>query len=348
MKLADVIPLYKNKNKDACTNYRPISLLLTISKVLEKIVYKCTYKFLDDNNLLYDSQYGFRSKHSCENAIKELTGAILKGAEQKKLTLSVFLDLSKAFDTLSHKLLLTKLEKYGVRGIAYKWFHSYLSNRRLRSKCSTRMSTDPTYSEYYPVEYSMPQGSCLGPLLFMIFVNDLHEQLQHCKCILFADDTTIYICHNSIRYMKWCIEQDLSILSDWFKANKLTLNIGKSVGLLFNLINRKGNTELEIKIEGQNIPLVNETKFLGVWVDSKLDWKIHTDKVLLKIKHNMNLLQQSKNLLPIHTKKILYYAQIHSHISYGLLVWGPMCSKDKLKKLQSMQNQCLKLITRNI
>ena len=207
------------------------------------------------------------------------------------------------------------------------------------------MSNNPTYSDYYPVEYSTLQGSCLGSLLFMVFVNDLYEQLQHCKCILFADDTTIYICHNNLRYMKWSVEEDLSVLSNWFKANKLTLNSGKSVGLLFNPTNKKSTTELDIKIEGQTIPMVNETKFLGVWIDSKLDWKIHTDKVLLKIKCNMNLLQQSKNLLPLHAKKILYHAQIHSHISYGLLVWGPMCSKQILKKLQSMQNQCLKLIT---
>ena len=139
----------------------------------------------------------------------------------------------------------------------------------------------------------------------MIFVNDLHDQLQHCNCILFADDTTIYITHKSIKYMRWCVQEDLVTLSDWFRANKLTLNIGKSVGVLFNLTGVKIVEDIDITLEGQQIPMVKKTKFLGVWIDSKLDWNTHTDKVLLKIKHKMNLLQQSKNLLPQHSKKIL-------------------------------------------
>ena len=164
------------------------------------------------------------------------------------------------------------------------------------------------YSSYYDIKFGTPQGSCLGPHLFMIFVNDLHDQLQHCKCILFADDTTIYICHDNLRYMKWCIEEDLSILNDWFKADKLTLNVGKSVCLLFNLNNQKLESNLDIVLDDQKIPIVNETKFLGVWVDSRLDWNTHADKVLLKIKHNMNLLQQSKNLLTTQCKK---YSFLH-------------------------------------
>ena len=124
----------------------------------------------------------------------------------------------------------------------------------------------------------------------MIFVNNLHDQLQHCKSILFADDTTIYICHDNLRYMKWCIEEDLSILNDWFRVNKLTLNVGKSVGVQFNLNNKKLVSKLEITLEDEKIPMVNETKFLGFWVDSRLDWNTHADKVLLKIKCNMNLL----------------------------------------------------------
>ena len=318
MKLGDVIPLYKSKNKDNCTNYRPISLLLTISKVLEKIIYKQTYSFLDKNNLLYESQYGFKSKHSCENAITELTSEILKGTEKNKLTFSVFLDLSKAFDTLSHNLLLKKLEKYGIRGTANEWFKSYLSDRKLRSKCIIRGISDPVYSSYHDIEYGTPQGSCLGPLLFMIFVNDLHEQLQHCKCILFADDTTIFISHSSLKYMKWCIEEDLQAISDWFRANKLTLNISKSAGIILDLKGKSKVKAIDLQLEGKEIPIVNETKFLGVWIDKKLDWHSHTDKVLLKIKCNLNLLHRVKSFYLYIVKEsfITHRSKVILHMHY--------------------------------
>ena len=233
MKYADITPLYKSKCKYETTNYRPISLLLTISKILEKVVYKRTYHFLEDNQILYNSQYGFRSQHSCQDAISELVGKILKNMEEHKYTIAVFIDLSKAFDTLEHEVLFAKLEKYGIRGTTLNWFRSYLSDRKLRVKCKIGTTGQMEYSEYYNVNYGTPQGSCLGPLLFLIFNNDLNRCLENSSSILFADDTTIYDQNKDLNFLKWNLEQELSKVVDWFNANKLTLNVDKTQCLLF-------------------------------------------------------------------------------------------------------------------
>ena len=172
--------------------------------------------------------YGFRTNHSCKTAIGEFIGSIVQNLQHKKSTLSVFLDLSKAFDTLSHKILLSKLERNGIRGSTLNWFENYLVNRTLRATCNR----STTYEEKNPIfilrsiEYGAPQGSC--PLLFLIFANDLYHVLQHISCILFADDTTIYHSHKNLRYLKWIIEEDLKQLMDWLKAIKLTLNLNKT------------------------------------------------------------------------------------------------------------------------
>ena len=147
MKHADVVPLYKSKNRKDVTNYRPISLLLILSKILEKVMYTRTYKFLNDTNQIFGSQYGFRTKHSCDNATGELLGNIVKNQELGKYTIAMFLDLSKAFDTLKHKILLNKLEKYGVRGLCLNWFKSYLSNRKMHVKCKVDITGNVEYSD---------------------------------------------------------------------------------------------------------------------------------------------------------------------------------------------------------
>ena len=231
MQLADTVPLHKGKDKCIVDNYQPICLLIRLSKLLEKLIHKRIYNFLETNGLIYNSQYGFRPKHSCKNAVSELLSVILKGKEINKSTVAVFLDLSKAFDTLSHEILLTKLDRYGIWGIANDWFRSYLCNRSLRCKC--KMDGGDEYSENYPVEYGAPQGSVLGPLLFLIFMSDLYMHLENCGCILFADDTTIYMSHENLTYINHCIENELSIVSDWFKANSLTLNPNKTVAMRF-------------------------------------------------------------------------------------------------------------------
>ena len=211
MKIADVVPLHKGKSRQFVTNYRPISLLLTISKILEKIIYKRTYEHFEKNELIYNSQYGFRAKHSCENAISELLGEAIKAKDIGIHTLSVFLDLSKAFDTLQHKVLYDKLERYGIRGSSLSWFKSYLTDRSLRVKCKTSDTGELTYSELHSVPYGTPQGSCLGPLIFLIFTNDIHYHILHTSCILFADDTTLYFSHRNLEYAKWCMMEDDTI-----------------------------------------------------------------------------------------------------------------------------------------
>ena len=201
MKAADVSPLYKSKEKYMVTNYRPISLLITMSKILEKVVYVRVYNFLVETGQLYQSQYGFRSGHSCQNAISELKGTILKNQEENKFTIGVFIDLSKAFDTLSHDILLRKLHKYGIRGTTLDWFRSYLSDRSMRVKIQSS-NGKIEYSSYHPLSYGTPQGSCLGPLLFLIFINDLHYSVSYGTSLLFADDTTLLHSHKNLRYLK--------------------------------------------------------------------------------------------------------------------------------------------------
>ena len=313
-------------------------------KIPEKLVYKRTYNFLNNTKQFYNSQYGFRNSHSCEDTVCELTGEVLKNKENGNYTAAVFLDLLKAFDTLEHEELYHKLEKYGIRGTCLDWFKSYLTNRKLRSKC--KLTTGTKYSEWYDVEYGTPQGSCLGPLLFLIFCNDLHKNLSFLKCIQFADDTTLYFSHKNKNFVLCYLEHDLEIISDWFSTNKLTLNVDKTVFMLFN---PKGKCEAtQIKFENQRIQNSHDTKFLGIWLNDNLSWQSHTRQLLLKLKCNMLLLKRGKNMLKTFTLVSIYYAHIHSHLKYGTLIWGSMLTQSQLTKLQKLQNQALKTINPNL
>ena len=196
-------------------------------------MYKRVYQFLEKTGQIFPSQYGFRSSHSCETAVSELLSTIIKGKEQGLYTVSLFLDLSKAFDSLEHEMMLRKLESYGIRGNMLQWFRSYLSDRQIRTKCYISSSGQLEYSEYKPINFGTPQGSCLGLLLFLIFTNDLNKHLHHCSSILFADDTTLYKTHRNLVYLQWCVQDDMNRLMEYLRINKLTLNLNKTVCVLF-------------------------------------------------------------------------------------------------------------------
>ena len=177
MKIAEVVPLFKSKERDLASNYRPISLLIVISKLLERIVYKRTFQFVTETGELYDSQYRFRKNHSCNDAISELLGEILHTLENNKHTVAIFIDLSKAFDTLQHLVILKKLACYGIRGKSLEWFSNYFKDSYMSVKIQTRSGTVER-SDLQNVEYGTPQGSCLGPLVFLLFCNNLFLHLN--------------------------------------------------------------------------------------------------------------------------------------------------------------------------
>ena len=342
MKLAEIVPLHKGGKTTLPNNYRPISLLITTSKLLEKIMYKRVYNFLSETNQFYSSQYGFRSRHSCDQAINELLCTIIKNLEKQCITISLFLDLSKAFDTLEHSTILKKLDRYGIRGPALNWFKSYLTDRHLRVKCRTGENSVETTSDTYQVEYGTPQGSCLGPLLFLIFCNDLQHHLTFMKCIQFADDTTMYACHHNPTYLRYMVETDLANINDWFRANKLTLNVNKTYCMVFG----NTNTELtkDLSINGEKLHVTNTIKFLGVWIDNKLAWNKHLNMMKVRVKSRLCMMRRGTNMLTTQAKKILYHAQIESIMTYGLGTWGYLINKGQMKALQTMQNQAIRLI----
>ena len=167
-------------------------------------MYQQVYSFLQETGQICENQYGFRANHSCEPAVGQVIGTVVKGLENHQYIACILLDLSKAFDTIEHGILLHKLELYGVRGDTLLWFKSYLSNRKLRVKCRTVGDSSDTISDEHVVHYGTPQGSCLGPLIFLLIVNNLHLSLQYAECVQFADDTTFMHCN--LNYLRFCIE----------------------------------------------------------------------------------------------------------------------------------------------
>ena len=338
MKVAEIIPLYKGTEMDKMINYRPISLLITLSKLLEKIMYRRLYSYLECNNILYNSQYGFRSRRSCEQAITELVGYILQSKNCNEHCTGIFLDLSKAFDTLDHSILLQKLERYGIRGATHDWFSSYLNGRQLVAKITIGPS-QIVKSDNYEITYGVAQGSCLGPLLFIIFMNDLTQLPLYSNIILFADDTTVFYSHKSEKFLKYTLEHDLNIMSDWFKANKLSLNLDKMIGIKF-----WDNSNFILRTNNMSIEMTNHTKFLGAYIDHKLTWHIHTSHLLDKLNMNRRLMTLGKNHLDLTCLRNIYFGHIHSHILYGISVWGSMISQSMLKEIYMIQKKCVHLM----
>ena len=250
------------------------------------------YSFLETNNILFSSQYGFRTKRSCEQAIMEVVGYALQAKNKNEECACLYLDLSKAFNTLDHSILLKKLNNYGIRGTANLWFENYLSNRSLITKV-TMSPNKVVKSKRFDITYGTARGSCLGPLLFILFVNDIHHLPIYSKLILFADDTTIFNSHSCSKYLQFMLEHDLNIMIDWFNANKLSLNLQKTVAMQF----WNNNTNLNLQVDNTKIPIVEGTKFLGVQIDNQLTWHNHVNHVINKLHSNRRLMALGRNLL---------------------------------------------------
>ena len=274
LKTAKVIPIYKKSDSGMFSNYRPVSLLSCFSKILERFVFDRCVNFINNQEILNDKQYGFRPKHSTYMAIAQLVDKVTNAVEKNETTIGIFLDLSKAFDTIDHSILLHKLEHYGFRGIVLEWFENYLSNR------TQYVAFNNCTSEPGNITCGVPQGSILGPLLFILYVNDITYTSNVLDFILFADDTTILYSHKDINSKIELINKELDEVTNWFKANKLSVNASKTNFMIMgtpHMTSTKTREDLNVLLDNTVLERVKFTKFLGVLIDEYLAWKNHID-----------------------------------------------------------------------
>jgi hypothetical protein len=339
LKIAKVIPVYKSDDKLQVANYRPISILPIFSKIFERIMYNRLLNYLQTKDILAQNQYGFRDKHSTYMALLSLVDDISEELNNKNYSIGIFIDLSKAFDTINHKLLIRKLNHYGVRGIVLDWFISYLTDR------TQFVNIDGTNSTFLPVKCGVPQGSILGPLLFILYINDIIHSSELAKFIMFADDTNIFFKHKNLSILYNVINTELEKIYVWFKLNKLSLNIKKTNYILFQNGNKKiNNNGLTINIDGTNIDQVGSTKFLGVVINSKLNWNNHIKIICNKISKNTGIILRTRNNLTHETLLMLYRSLIQPYIEYCNIIWAAGESTS-LANLFRKQKKAIRAIT---
>ena len=256
LKMASTVPIFKKDSKLIVSNYRPISLLSNINKILEKLMFKRVYDFLEKYKCIYKLQFGFRSKHSTNHALVDITETIRAALDDKKIAGGIFVDLQKAFDTVNHEILIEKLSHYGIRGKTNDWFRSHLSNRM---QYVSILGND---SGIKYMKHGVPQGSVLGPLLFLIYINDLNKAIKYSKVYHFADYTNLLKISNSPSQLRSQINIDLKLLYKWLLANKISLNCAKTESIIFHKPGQKPSYEFKFKMNGHRVRPSDSIKYL--------------------------------------------------------------------------------------
>ena len=336
LKTCKVIPIYKKNSQLNCSNYRPISLLSNIDKILERIMYNRLYKFLETNNLIYSLQFGFRQKHLTSHALIHLTDKIREQLDKGNFACGIFVDFQNAFDTVDHQILIQKLNYYGIRGIANNWFSSYLQNR------TQFVSINGFDSNVNAICCGVPQGSKLGPLLFLIYLNDLHFAIKYCKVHHFADDTNLLSFNNSIKKINKQVGHDLKYLSNWLNANKICLNFSKTEVVLFKSVRKQTEATLKLKLKGKRLYTTNSVKYLGIKIDEDLNWHEQINNVAVKLNRANAMLSKVRHFVQKKTFKSIYHAIFESHLFYSCLVWAQNIYSNK--RLYILQKKSLRFM----
>ncbi len=340
-KLANVTPIFKNKgNNKLCNYYRPISLLPCVSKVLEKVMFSHIYEFLRKNKVIAPNQSGFTPKDSAIMQVSHIVDQITKSMDKGQEVTAVFLDLAKAFDVVWRKGLLFKLNRVGIRDShnckSHSWFASYLSDRPQRvvinGKCSSIMYNNS----------GVPQGSVLGPLMFLIYINDLVYDLK-CQSYLFADDTSLFDSAENFYDSISRINDDLQTIRNWARKWKIKINAEKTEGLL---ISRKGSNYATpyITLNGCHVNFVQSHKHVGIWLNTKLDWKTHINDLVSKANKRMGILRKFKYLLPRHVLNTCYLSFVRPVMEYGGSLFANQ-DKSDLESLDKIQMEAMHIVT---
>ncbi len=337
-KIAKLVALFKKGSKTDPKNYRPVSLLPLLSKIFERTVHIQTEKFLSDNNILYKHQSGFRPLHSTESCLTHLSDQILSASDKGCYTGMILIDLQKAFDTLDHSLLLDKLGLLNFSDNTILWFKSYLSNRTFL------VNVESTFSEPADLRCGVPQGSILGPLLFLLYINDLPQAVTECDVRLYADDTCISFTHKIITEIETKLNIDFNNLCDWFVDNKLSIHFGenKTKSILFCPKNKRISAD-PITITRNDVTLkqFSTVEYLGCLLDETLSGREMALKVLTKINGKLRFLYRQGKYLNPRLRRMLCNTLIQPHFDFACSAWYPNLTNCLKSKLQIAQNKCI-------
>ena len=338
LKMARVIPIYKKGSPCDVCNYRPISILPILSKIVESIINKQLLNYLEKNDILLHSQYGFRKKHSTKLALSDLVSYIAENLDKGCITFGIFIDLRKAFDTLNHSILIQKLNHYGIRGLPLQWFKSYLSSRQqtvsVGNYCSSRKN----------ITCGVPQGSILGPILFLLYVNDIVHSTRFFAFRLFADDTNLFKCINDSTVNLNEIDNEFQKVCDWCNANKLTINSDKTHYMIIKSSRKTVNIEGNLHVDGTSIECVESTSYLGVNIDQHVNWRSHIDKITKSIALLVGIISRIRHFVPRSTLLVIYNSLILPRITYCIEIWGNTYNTF-LQPILKLQKRLVRFIT---
>ena len=309
-KVAEIKPIYKRGDPNKATNYRPISLLSNFDKIFEKLLYNRLISYIEKFELLNERQFGFRKNYD----------KLVKSIDQNLYSCCVFVDLSKAFDTVDHEILLKKMYHFfGIRGKTQELFRSYLSDRYQYTKVSTSISSNSRIS------CGVPQGSCLGPILFLMYINDI-PNCSKFDISLFADDTYLMLSETNLKELESRVNEELKNLNEWFCRNKLSVNYSKTKFMIINKIPHKSIDEpFKIALNGAVLERTESVKYLGVFIDEKLNWSVHTNHLSLQLAKLTGIFFRLRNYVSKETLYMIYYSLVYSRIQYYCL--GMRCKK---------------------
>lgn len=334
LKISKIICLYKKGNPKSITNYRPISLLSVFSKIIEKILAKRIISFLEENNILSNSQHGFREKRSTMSALYSILDFIYKQLDKNNKVMAVFVDLTKAFDCVDHEILVRKLEAYGLRGNCNNLLKNYLCNRKQFVHFLGENSIE------LPIEFGVPQGSVLGPLLFLLYCNDVSSFLNifHCE---FADDMTLLASDRNIDNVIQHLTANLRSLLQYFSSINLNMNQEKTFSLQFHPQASNYTSSALIRINGKSIQQVKSFKLLGLYLDLSLNWKDHITYICNKTAKQCFALKRLNQITSKRVSKIFYHSSFESVIRYGIICWGNASEAKRVFILQKRAIRCM-------
>ena len=307
-----------------------------LSKVFEKIVLKRLISFFSKFEIICKQQFGFLKNLSTVDAANILTENISSSFNNRKEFVSVFLYYFKAFDTVMPQILIKKLYAVGIRGTMLDWIGSYLTNRKIY------VSVNGIKSKTCVTNIGVPQGSILGPLLFLIYINDMNRCMKHLSCIHYADDTSVFIEGSSLSELVPKINEDLENILKWLNLNKLSLNINKSYFMIFS--NKNPDTFLDLRINGITLQPCTSIKFLGIHLDNKLNFVNHIKNLSNKISKSLGIMRKLSVFVPKPILSKIYASLVHPYLIYAVEIWGHARSA-KMSKLVSIQKKCFQLFS---